>query len=99
MYVLDFFCAERRLVVEVDGSIHDRPEQRERDAARTEYLQSLGYRVLRVRNETVLTNLDTVLTAIAQAAKQPEVEPADIDNLAPEGPRGRASRTKPRRSY
>lgn len=48
-FVADFYCAEKKLVVELDGSIHD--YQVEKDAARTAILESLGVQVLRIRNE------------------------------------------------
>ena len=65
-FVLDFYCPSAKLVVEVDGPIHD--TRAEQDAARTEHMQAFGYRVLRFRNEEVLTNLDVVLERIAQEA-------------------------------
>jgi very-short-patch-repair endonuclease len=61
-FILDFYCALHRLVIEVDGPIHD--EQQEHDAERTQILESLGYRVLRFRNEEVLHNLPDVLKRI-----------------------------------
>ncbi|HET8626181.1 MAG TPA: endonuclease domain-containing protein [Thermomicrobiales bacterium] len=65
-YVLDFYCPACKLAVEVDGDVHD--EQEEQDEARTRHLEGYGYRVLRFRNEEVLTNLDVVLEQIAEAA-------------------------------
>jgi very-short-patch-repair endonuclease len=65
-FVAEFFCPAAKLIIEVDGSIHD--QQAEQDTYRTEYLASLGYRVLRLRNEEVLHNLPTVLAHIEQAA-------------------------------
>ena len=64
-YIVDFYCAEHRLVVEVDGPIHLR--QREADAMRDEYLARYGYRVLRVRNDEVENDLEAVLERILQA--------------------------------
>lgn len=64
-FIVDFYCPACRLVVEIDGDIHDR--QRERDAVRTEDLAAYGYRLLRFRNEQVLNDLETVLTAIKAA--------------------------------
>jgi len=61
-FVADFYCAAHRLVVEIDGDIHDL--QPERDAARTEQFEQYGYRVIRFRNERVLNNIEDVLTAI-----------------------------------
>jgi very-short-patch-repair endonuclease len=62
VYVLDFCCPERKLVVEVDGRVHD--GQIAYDLARTEWLERFGYRVLRFRNEEVLSDLGTVLRCI-----------------------------------
>jgi very-short-patch-repair endonuclease len=70
--VLDFFCAEIGLCVELDGGVHDTPEQREKDAARTTHLGSRGIRVIRFRNEEVLQDMRSVLTRIAHAAAQPQ---------------------------
>jgi very-short-patch-repair endonuclease len=65
-FVADFLCPAANLIVEVDGPIHD--YQIEQDAARTDYLTALGYRVLRVRNDDVLHRLPAVLARIATAA-------------------------------
>ncbi len=65
-FVADFFCPAAKLIVEVDGAIHD--QQLDQDAARTEYLTMLGYHVLRFRNEEVLHTLPAVLARIEQAA-------------------------------
>src|SRR4051812_15603413 len=47
-FIVDFFCTEARLVIEVDGIIHD--DQQEADQLRTEFLENLGLRVLRFTN-------------------------------------------------
>jgi very-short-patch-repair endonuclease len=61
-FILDFWCPVARLVVEVDGDVHD--TQAERDAARTEVLESFNCHVIRFRNEEVLHDLSAVLTRI-----------------------------------
>jgi very-short-patch-repair endonuclease len=61
-FVADFYCATRRLVVEIDGDIHDL--QPAHDAARTEQFEQYGYHVIRFRNEQVLSNIEDVLVAI-----------------------------------
>ncbi len=66
-FVLDFYCADYRLVVEVDGGIHD--QQLEQDAARTAILEGYGYHLIRFRNEQILTNLPAVLARIAKAVE------------------------------
>jgi very-short-patch-repair endonuclease len=65
-FVLDFYCPEVRLCVELDGPVHD--AQPERDAARTAHLDALGITVLRFRNEDVLDAMPAVLRRIAKAA-------------------------------
>ena len=61
-YICDFVCHEVRLIVELDGGQHSA----EKDAARTQWLESRGYRVLRFWNNEVLKNLDGVRERIAQ---------------------------------
>jgi very-short-patch-repair endonuclease len=66
-YIADFLCPEKRLIIEVDGGQHT-PE---RDARRTEFLESQGFRILRFWNNDVLQNLDGVWTAIEAALTTP----------------------------
>ena len=61
-FVLDFYCPAAKLCVEVDGDIHHGAE--ERDEARSEVLRAGGYRVIRFRNDEVLTALPSVLARI-----------------------------------
>lgn len=63
-FVLDFYCAEHPLAVEVDGSVHARPTQIAHDAARTRYLRERGLRVVRFNNDEIEANLDAVLRQI-----------------------------------
>nr|MDZ8286991.1 endonuclease domain-containing protein [Nostoc sp. ChiSLP01] len=62
-FIVDFYCYEARLVVEVDGEIHDYTQQE--DAIRQEFLESLGLQVVRFRNEDVLERMEGVLEDIA----------------------------------
>ncbi len=57
-YVVDFLCAENKLVVELDGQSHD--GQHDYDRRRTEHLESLGLRVIRVTNRELATNKEGV---------------------------------------
>ena len=68
-YVLDFYCAEARLAVEVDGQHHGNPEQFEKDKIRTAWLAKQDVEVLRIPAEHVRTNLDGVLTWIRTNAE------------------------------
>jgi very-short-patch-repair endonuclease len=65
-FVLDMFCVEYQLVIEVDGSIHTTPEQAVYDAARAEYLVERGLRILRFTNDEVAYHLPDVLNRILQ---------------------------------
>jgi very-short-patch-repair endonuclease len=65
-FVVDFYCAARKLVVEVDGASHDSEEAFAYDQERTVFLESQGLTVLRFSNAEVMTNLDGVYEAISQ---------------------------------
>jgi very-short-patch-repair endonuclease len=64
-YIVDFVCLEAKLILEVDGGQH--AEQIAYDSKRTQFLESLGYRVLRFWNNDVLQNMDGVVTVILGA--------------------------------
>jgi very-short-patch-repair endonuclease len=65
-YVLDFYCPECKLAVELDGHGHFDPVRSERDVLRSQYLASLNIRVLRLENRLVFENLEGVLHQIKQ---------------------------------
>jgi very-short-patch-repair endonuclease len=69
-YVLDFYCPEARLAVELDGAVHDDPQQAEHDAARTRALEAQFIRVIRFSNTLVRDDLDGVCAAILAAAQE-----------------------------
>ncbi|MBI3362975.1 MAG: DUF559 domain-containing protein [Chloroflexi bacterium] len=66
-FIADFYCAEAKLVIEIDGDTHADPDQAEYDAARTEWLEARGYRVVRFQNDDVHRSLEAVLEAIHAA--------------------------------
>ena len=70
-FVLDAFCVEHQLEVEVDGDVHDDLAQAAHDAERTKFLKERGIRVLRVSNEEVENNLRDVLRRIVDATRAP----------------------------
>jgi very-short-patch-repair endonuclease len=63
-YIVDFYCAKARLVIEVDGGQHYTEAGRAADAERDRFLQSLGLRVLRYSDTDVLTNISGVVESI-----------------------------------
>ncbi len=65
-YIVDFYCAEMKLVVELEGSIHEEKDQIEYDDYRMKYLEGRGLCVMRFRNEEVVNSRETVLDTILQ---------------------------------
>ncbi|MBC7353858.1 MAG: endonuclease domain-containing protein, partial [Thermogutta sp.] len=73
-FIVDFYAREPRLIVEVDGPIHE--SQKEYDAARQAFLESLGYRVLRFTNDRVLNDMEGVVREIQEAVKPHPLAPS-----------------------
>ena len=67
-YIVDFVCLEKRLIVELDGGQH--AEQVLSDTARTAWLETQGFRVLRFWNNEVLSEIESVKEAIREALQQ-----------------------------
>ena len=65
-YIVDFYCPEFNLVIELDGSIHNRIDIKRRDQLRQDELEELGLTVLRFCNEEVFRSPDAVLDQIKQ---------------------------------
>ena len=70
-YVLDFFCVEHQLAVELDGSVHDVLDQAAYDEERTNFLNEHGLHIIRFRNEDVKKNLSSVLQKIIEITARP----------------------------
>jgi very-short-patch-repair endonuclease len=60
-YVVDFYCAAERLIVELDGEIHNNPAAEDYDDERTAYFDNMGYKVIRFENKMVFDHLESVL--------------------------------------
>ncbi len=69
-WIADFVCLDKQLVIEIDGGYHDKVQ--DKDADRQRYLEKQGYRVLRFRNEEVLSNLEGVVIAIRRFLGLPD---------------------------
>ena len=69
-YIVDFYCAKAKLIVELDGSQHYEEKGTEHDAERTAFLEQYGIRVLRIPNNEVNKNLSGVCEYIDLAVKQ-----------------------------
>ena len=65
-WILDFYCDDARLAVEVDGSGHEHPDQARHDARRTQWLNLRGIAVHRIAARDVLGNLEGVLVSLKE---------------------------------
>src|ERR1043165_5806560 len=63
-FIADFYCHKLKLVIEVDGDIHDAADQKQYDSSRTEELNDFGIKVIRFTNDQLLNQADDVLTSI-----------------------------------
>ncbi|HKI04184.1 MAG TPA: endonuclease domain-containing protein [Thermoanaerobaculia bacterium] len=70
IFVADFCCFDLKLIVELDGAVHETREQAGHDLNRDFYLQSLGYTLLRFPNEQVFANPSEILQAITAEARR-----------------------------
>ena len=71
-YIVDFYSSKLHLVIELDGSQHNAPEAREYDKIRTEYMNSLGLKVLRFTNYEIDNNFVRVCEKINRFALEHE---------------------------
>ena len=69
-YIVDFYCAEAQLVIELDGSQHFTDENKDAEAERTKYLNAYGIRVLRIPNNEIYKNFRGVCEYIDKEVRQ-----------------------------
>jgi very-short-patch-repair endonuclease len=69
-FVIDFYCPELKLAIELDGDVHENPEQKDYDIARQTYLESFGITFLRITNEEYLSNPNLTFKRIENAIKK-----------------------------
>ena len=65
-YILDFYCAKAKLVIEIDGESHSLPDVIRADAIRTDYLHKYGLKILRFTNQEVSENLEGINRVILE---------------------------------
>lgn len=75
-YIVDFYCPEQSLVIEVDGDGHADVDQMLKDQLRDRYFQSLGLRVIRYFNDDIVKNLDGVLEDLAKRLSSGSTSPS-----------------------
>ncbi|MBU1355060.1 MAG: endonuclease domain-containing protein [Candidatus Edwardsbacteria bacterium] len=67
-FIVDFYCPEKRLAIELDGDVHEVERQAGYDKARQKAIEALGIKILRFANEEVIENIEGVIKAIAAKA-------------------------------
>ena len=67
--VLDFYCFEHRLGIELDGGVHSQIDQMRKDAVKEDYLRTLGIRLLRIPNAMVLEHPDEFVREVVEAIR------------------------------
>jgi very-short-patch-repair endonuclease len=72
LYIADFYCHKAKLIIEIDGSIHDKTEVKDNDVARENEIQRWGYEIIRFTNQEVLEQTEKVIDAIAQKILNPQ---------------------------
>jgi len=70
IYIADLYCHSEKLVIEIDGSIHDLEGSKIKDAERQKDLEALGVKVIRFKNIEILNSLNLVLTIIENNLKK-----------------------------
>lgn len=73
-FIIDFYCTEAKLCIEIDGGSHYEDGQAEYDQARTEYLEMLGYKVIRFTNDDVRYNTHRVADEIVRQIESRMIE-------------------------
>ena len=69
-FVIDFYCPELKLAVELDGNVHEIPEQKDYDRARQKYLEKFGIKFIRITNEEFLGNPNKAFSRIEKLIKE-----------------------------
>lgn len=64
IYIADFYCHKRKLIIELDGNVHDRVDVKNNDEIRQRNIEESGIKVIRIKNERILKDLETVLQEI-----------------------------------
>jgi very-short-patch-repair endonuclease len=65
-FIVDFYCHKIGLVIELDGAVHN--NRKVEDQVRTDWLKTLGLRIVRFRNEDIMNNMQSVISTIMELA-------------------------------
>ena len=67
-FITDFYCEEAKLAIEIDGGVHKKADQKEIDAHREIVFKARGIHTIRLKNECIISNLQTALEQIITTA-------------------------------
>lgn len=68
-FVIDFYCPELKLAVEIDGASHNGPDQQKKDFSRQKYLEAFNIKFVRIKDEELLGNPNKAFNKIEKAIK------------------------------
>lgn len=68
-FVIDFYCPELKLAVEIDGASHNGPDQQKKDISRQKYLEAFNIKYVRIKDEELLDNPNKAFNKIEKAIK------------------------------
>ena len=69
-FVIDFYSPEIKFAIELDGDVHNNPDQKEYDVKRQEYLETFGITFLRITNHELMSNANLAFAKIEEAIKK-----------------------------
>ncbi|HET9057102.1 MAG TPA: adenine deaminase C-terminal domain-containing protein [Chitinophagaceae bacterium] len=84
-FIADFVCLAKKLIIEVDGLVHQLPDNKINDEERTAELNKLGFEVMRFKNEEVLHNTDKVIAIVLEKLRSIGVRSEDASKISPSG--------------
>jgi len=73
-YIVDFASIQQKLIIEIDGGQHNEDIQKQKDNQRTQFLESQGYRVIRVWNNEIMHNIEGVVEVLHLSLPSPQGE-------------------------
>ncbi len=65
-YIVDFLFRKSKLIIEIDGGYHFTSDQQKEDAIRTDWLENMGYTILRFTNEAIINDTDNIINSIKE---------------------------------
>ena len=82
-YIVDFYCPSEKLIIELDGKVHNHPDQVIYDRRRDAFLKKLGFKILRIDNELVFSNIREVMRLIVLKFEMEGTEDGDYPSFVP----------------